>query len=106
MLDRRRAQLDALEHAGVQDVDTSIDTVSDEFDWLLDETVNPRGVVWLVNDDTVFRGFLNLCDDDGTLVAVGLVESSEIRKGVVADNVRVQDKKRRIILSKNFFRQL
>jgi hypothetical protein len=34
------------------------------------------------------------------------VECSEIRKRVFTDNVGVQNKERRIILSKNFFRKL
>lgn len=76
LLNRCGAQLDALQHAGVEDVDTSIDTVSNEFDRFLDETVNSRSMVWLVDNDTIFRGLFDFRYNDGTLVSMGFVESS------------------------------
>ena len=53
LLDRSRTELDALEDAGVQDVDTSVDAVSDELDGLLNKAVDAGGVVGLVDNDTV-----------------------------------------------------
>lgn len=106
LLNRCGAQLDALEDAWVQDVDTGIDTVANELDRLLDESVNPRGVVGLVYNYTVFRGLLDLCDYDRSLITVGLVESGEIRKGVFANDIGVEDEERGIVLAEDFFCQL
>jgi hypothetical protein len=41
LLDGGRAKLDALEDAGVEDVDTGVDAVTNKLDGLLDETVDP-----------------------------------------------------------------
>lgn len=90
MLNTRGSQLDSLQNTRVQDVDTSIDPVPYELYRLLDEAIDARGVVGLVYYDTVFRGFFNFCDHDGTFVAVGFVEVGELGEGVVADNVGVE----------------
>lgn len=87
MLDGCGAELDALENTGVQDVDTGVDTVADELDGLLNETVDARGVVGLVDNDTVLGRLLDLCDNDGTLITVSLVEIGQLLEGVVADDV-------------------
>ena len=87
LLDGRGAQVNPLEHRGVQDVDAGVDAVPHELDGLLDEAVDARGVVGLVHDDAVFRGLLDLGHHDGALVAVGLVEGGEVGKGVVADDI-------------------
>tara|TARA_R110002033_G_scaffold169794_1_gene210985 strand:- start:214 stop:546 length:333 start_codon:yes stop_codon:yes gene_type:complete len=99
LLNRCRAQLDALQDAWVEDVDTGIDTVTYELDWLFDEAVNPRSVIGLVDNHTVFRGLLNLCNYNCSLIPVVLVEGSEIRKGVFANDIRVEDEEGGIILS-------
>lgn len=54
LLDGGRAQFDALQDRGVQDIDTSVDAVADKLDGLLDEAVDARGVIGLVDYDTVF----------------------------------------------------
>ena len=53
LLDGSRTELDALEHAGVENVDTGVDAVADELNGLLDEAVDAGGVVGLVDNDTV-----------------------------------------------------
>lgn len=106
LLDGGRAQLDAREHAGVQDVDAGIDAVADELDGLLDEAVDARGVVGLVDHHPVLRGLLDLGDDDRALVAVGLVKGGEIRKGVIADDIRVEDEEGRIVLAEDGLSEL
>jgi len=83
------AELDTLQDAGVEDVDTGVDTVAHEFDRLLDEAVNSRGVIGSVHNDTVFGGFLDLGHDDCAFVTVGLVEIGELLEGVVADDIGV-----------------
>lgn len=87
LLDRCRAQLDAIEDAGVEDVETGVDSVPDELDRLLDEAVDARVVVRLVHDDAVFRGLLDLSHDDGSLVAVCFVEGGQLGERVLADDV-------------------
>ena len=75
------AHLDTLEHGWVEDVDTSVDSVSDEFNGLLYESVDGAGVGEL-NDDTVFRWLVNLCDEDRTFTTVVLVEGKEFVEGI------------------------
>ena len=106
LLDRGRAELDALEHRGVQDIDTGIDTVSHEFDRLLDKAVDARRVVGLVDYDTIFRRFFDFGDDDRSLLTVCLVKCGEIRKGVFADNIGVQDEEGAVVFSEDFFGEL
>ncbi|KFY11986.1 hypothetical protein V492_04157 [Pseudogymnoascus sp. VKM F-4246] len=74
LLDGGGAELDALEDAGVEDVEAGVDAVADELDGLLDEAVDARVVVGLVHDDSVLGGLLDLGHDDGALIAVGFVE--------------------------------
>lgn len=74
LLDGGGAELDAIEDAGVEDVETGVDSVADELDRLLDEAVDARVVVGLVHDDTVFRRLLDLGHDDGSLISVCFVE--------------------------------
>lgn len=106
LLDGGGAQLDTVQHAGVQDVDTGVDTVADELNRLLDEAVDARGVVGLVDNDTVLGGLVDLGDHNGTLVAVVLVELGQLLEGIVTDNIGVQDEKRAVVLAQNLLRQL
>ena len=87
MLDRGWAKVDAAQDTWVENVDTGVNAVSDELDWLLDEAVNSRLVVWLVDNDSVFGWLLNLSDDNGTLVSVSFVECGEIGKWVIANDI-------------------
>lgn len=105
LFDGSGSEFDSGEDGGVEDVDTGIDTVADEFDGLLDEAFDSGGVVGLVNNDTIFAGLLDLGDHDGTLVSVGVVEGRELRERVVADDIRVEDKEGLVILCKNLLGQ-
>lgn len=40
-----------------------------------------------MDDDAVFRRFLDFCDDNGSLIAVVVVEFEKLFKGVFADDV-------------------
>ena len=106
LLDRGRAELNALQHTGVQDVDTGVDTVTDELDGLLDETIDAGGVVGLVDHDTVFGGLVDLGHNNGTLITVVLVELGQFLEGVVTDDIGVQHEERRVVLAQDVFRQL
>jgi hypothetical protein len=101
LLDRSGAELDAVQNAGVEDVDTGVDTVADELDGLLDEAVNSRGVAGLVHNDTVLGRLLHLCDNNGAFFAVLLVELGELGKGVFAGDVGVEDEEGRIVLAED-----
>ena len=101
LLDRRGAELDALQDAGVEDVDTGVDAVADELDGLLDETVDSRGMAGLVHNDTVLGRLLDLCDNNCALLAVLLVELGELFEGVFAGDVGVENKEGRIILAQD-----
>jgi hypothetical protein len=106
LLDRSRAELDTVEDGGVEDVHAGIDTVADELDGLLDKSVDQRAVTRLVDNNTILGGFLNLGDDNGTLIAVVLVESQEVLEGVVANDIGVEDEEGRVVLSENTLSKL
>lgn len=106
LLNRGRAQLDSRENRCVQNVDTGVDAVSNELDRLLDEAVNTRRVVGLVNDDTILGGLLDLGDNDGALVTVCLVEVGQLLKRVLASDIGVQDEEGSVILEKRLLGQL
>ena len=106
LLDGGGAELDALQHGRVEDVDARIDAVANELDGLLDEAVDAGGVVGLVHDDTVFAGFFDFGDDDGSLFAVRLVELCELLEGVVAGDVGVEDEEGGVIFAKGLLGQL
>lgn len=106
LLDRSRAELDTVEDRGVEDVHAGVDTVTDELDGLLNESVDQGTVARLVDNDTILGRLLDLGDDNGTLVAVVLVESQEVLEGVVADDIGVEDEERRVVLSENALSKL
>lgn len=106
LLDRCGAELNALEDAGVENVDTGVDAVADELDRLLDEAVNLGGVARLVHNDTVLGRLLDLGHDNGALVAVVLVEFSELLEGVVAGDIGVEDEEGRVVLSEDVLGEL
>lgn len=101
LLNRSRAKLDTVENGGVEDVETGVDTVANELDGLLDESVDQRAVSRLVDNDTVLGRLLNLGDDNGTLVTVVLVEGQKVLEGEVADNIGVEDEERRVVLGED-----
>lgn len=106
LLNRGGAQVDTVQHRGVQDVDTGVDAVANELDGLLDEAVDARCVAWLVHHHAVLGRLLDLCDDDGALITVCLVEVGELLEGVVADDIGVQDEEGRVVLAKDLLGQL
>lgn len=106
LLDTGRSQLDAFQDTWVEDIETGVDSVSNELHRLFDESVDARWVVWLVNNDTVLAGLLDLGDDDGTLITVSLVELSELSEGVFADDIAVQNEERSVILAEDLLSKL
>jgi hypothetical protein len=99
LLDGCGAELDALEDAGVQDVDTGVDAIAHELDGFLDEAVNATGVIGLVDYDTIFGRFFDFGDDDCALLPVGLVEFGELLEGVFADDVGVEDEEGGVVFA-------
>jgi hypothetical protein len=61
------ADLDTVENLGVEHVDTGVDSVSDELDWLFDKSVN-NCRSWLGDDDTVVGWLGDLCDLDRSVL--------------------------------------
>lgn len=59
-----------------------------------------------MNNDTVLAGLLDLGDDNGALLAVSLVEAGQVLEGEIADDVRVEDEERRIILAEDLLCEL
>lgn len=106
LLDGCGAKLNALQDGGVEDVHAGVDTVADELDGLLDEAVDARWVVGLVDNDTVLGRLLHLGDNDGTLIAVALVVLEELLEGIVADDVGVEDEEGGVVLGKDALSKL
>ena len=106
LLDGGGSELDTLKDAGVEDVDAGVDAVADKLDGLLDEAVNSRGVARLVHNDTVLGRLLHLCDNNCALVTVLLVELSELREGVLAGNIGVENEEGRLVLAEDGLSEL
>ncbi len=70
LFDRGRPELDAVQNRCVENVDTGIDAVADELDWLFYEAVDAGCMAGLVDDDTILGWLLDLGDNDGAFVAV------------------------------------
>lgn len=100
------AQVNAIEHRGVEDVDAGVDAVADELDGLLDEALDAGRVAGLMHNDTILGRLLDFCDTDGALVAVLLVECDELLERVLASNIRVEDEEWSVVLEKGIGSQL
>ena len=87
-LNRCRTVLNPVNHVDVKEVEASIDLVAHKSLRLLDEPLNLT--VLLGDDDTVASRVLNLGYDNSALVAVMSVESNELIKRVLADDIRVE----------------
>lgn len=59
-----------------------------------------------MDDDTVLGWLFNLGDADGTLIAVRLVESSQLLEGVFAGDIGVQDEEGGVIFAEDVGSQL
>ena len=105
LFDGRRAQVNPFEDTGVQKINTGVDSVTDELDWFLDEAVDARGVVWLVDDNTILGGLIHLGHHDSPLITMVLVEFRELLEGVITDDIGVEDEEWRIILAQDLFGQ-
>lgn len=101
LLDGGGAQLDALEDGGAENVDTGVDSVANKLDGLLDEPVNARLVAGGMHNDTVLGGLLDLCDADGALISMLLVECGQLLERVFAGHVGVEDEERRVVLAED-----
>lgn len=101
LLDRGGAQVDAVEDGCVEDVETGVNTVADELDGLLNESVDTRGVAGLVDNNTVLGGLFDLGDTDSTLIAVRLVEGNQLLEWVFAGDIGVKDEEGGVILAED-----
>lgn len=106
LLDGGGAELDTVEHRGVEDIHAGVDAVADELHGLLDKAVDQSGVAGLVDDDTILGGLLNLGDNDGALLAVVAVELRQVAEGEVADDVRVEDEEGLVVLAEGLLGEL
>jgi hypothetical protein len=63
-------------------------------------------VIGLVDNDSVLARLLDLCDNNGALLAVSLVESGQLFEGEFANDVGVEDEERRVVLAEGLLSQL
>lgn len=106
LLDRGGTEINALQDAGVENVDTGVDAVSYELDGFLDEAVDARGMVRLVDDDTVLGGLLHFGHHDRTFITVTLVEGCQLLEWVFTDDIGVQNEEWRVVLAQDLLGQL
>lgn len=106
LLDGGWSELDALQHARIENVDAGVNAVADELDGLLDETVDAARVSFLMDDDAVLGRLLNLCDDDCALLAMRFMELGQLLERVFADDVAVENEKGRVVLPEDLLREL
>lgn len=106
LLNRSGAKLNAVQDGGIEDVHAGIDTVADELDGLLDEAVDARGMVGLVDNNTILGRLLHLGDHNGTLIAVALVEIQQLLEGIVADDIGVENEEGGVVLGEDALGEL
>ena len=106
LLDGGRAEFDALQDAGVENVDTSVDAVTHELDGLLNEAVYPRWVVGLVDNNTILGGLLHLGHHNCALIAMLFVELGKLLEGVVAGDIGVEDEEGSVALAEDALGEL
>ena len=105
-LDGGWSHFNEVDDGRVEDVDTGVNSVTDEFNWLFDESVDSVWHVSVVDNDTVLGRLVDLGGDDGGLTVVGVVEVEQVPQRVLADDVGVQDKDRGVVLLEDLFGQL
>ena len=59
-----------------------------------------------MHNDTVLGRLLHLCDNNCALVTVLLVELSELREGVLAGNIGVENEEGRLVLAEDGLSEL
>ena len=59
-----------------------------------------------MNNDTVFRGFVDFGDNNSAFRAVALMIGKELVEGVVADDIGVEHEEWGVILCKNLLSEL
>lgn len=106
LLDRGRTELNPIKDRGIEDIHAGVDSIADKLDGLLDKAIDERGVARLVNNDTVLGRLLNLGDNNGTFLAMALVELGKILEGEVANHIGVEDKEGLVILGEGLFGKL
>ena len=89
LFDGCRTEFNTTEDRGVENVNACIDPVPYKLDRFLYEAIDSRRMVGFMYHNTVFTGFFDFSDNDGTLFAVRFVEFGELLEGIVADHVGV-----------------
>lgn len=89
-LDRGRSVLDSVDHVQAEQVETSIDFITDEGLWLLDEALNLA--IILGHDYTVACRVFDLGHDNSALLAMALVILDELLQWVLTNDIRVENK--------------
>ncbi|KAH3658819.1 hypothetical protein OGATHE_006545 [Ogataea polymorpha] len=98
--------LDQIDHGWVQNVDTSVDSVTNEFDWLLDKSLDEVWNVSVVDNNTVFRWFIHLSGDNSGLTTMGGVEFEQIPQRVLTDDIGVENEDWGVVLLQDLLSEL
>ena len=106
LLDGSGAELDAVEHGGVEDVDAGVDAVAHKLDRFLHESINPAGVVGLVDDDAVFARLLHLRHHDRAFLSVLCMELGQLLEGIFTYHIRVQHEEGLVVFAQYLLGEL
>ena len=79
---RGRAERDSFEDIGVENVYSGVDTIRDEFNGFLDETLDLSCLIFH-DYDAILRWFFHFGDNDSPFFAMRAVEFGELPKWVV-----------------------
>ncbi|KAH3663754.1 hypothetical protein OGAPHI_005156 [Ogataea philodendri] len=101
VFNRSWSHLNQVDNGWVQDVDTSVDSVTNKLDWLLNESLDKVWNVSVVDNDTVLGWLIDLGGDDSSLSTVVSVELEQVGEWVLTDNVRVQNEDWSVILGQD-----
>lgn len=77
----------SINNRGVEEIDTSVDSIGDELLRLFDETFN--STLGIGNNDTILSRILDLSEENSTFLLVILVEFEHVTEGEIADNITV-----------------
>lgn len=95
-LNRAGSLRNSLNHVSSEKVETSIDLVTNESLWLLNELLDLS--VFFSNDNSILAWIFHSGHDNSALLAVVFVEGNQLVQWVFADNVRIENEEESLMV--------